>query len=225
MKVAKQSTPRYFRYVLPALSPFPNFDVPFIIPFRRQAIQHLELKKGDRVLDVGCGTGASFPHLVDAVGKQGEVVGVEMSPAVAEVASRRIERNRWANVKIIQGQAQEVKLDGSFDAVFMFGANEIFTAEAALDNIFTYMKEDARVVVMGARVVENGWRKILNPVFRKLTSKLMLPSTPRLNSKPWELLEERMDECQVQQYAGGFIYLIWGSVQLPQSSQASVSKR
>ncbi len=208
----KQSTPRYFRYLLPLISPFPNFDFPFIIPFRRKAIRHLELETGDRVLDVGCGTGASFPHLVDVVGEQGEVLGVEISPAVAEVARTRIQRNRWRNVKVVEGRAQDVKLDGLFDAVFMFGANEIFTKEEALDNIFAYLKEDAQVVVMGAKIVERGWRKIFNPLFRKLTAGLMLPSTPSLNFKPWQLLEDRMDPCHVEQYAGEFIYLIWGSV-------------
>ena len=104
MIVEKQSTPRYFRYILPLLKPFPNFDVPFIVPFRRQAIKHLELKKGDRVLDVGCGTGGSFPHLVDAVGGQGEVVGVEISPTVAAVARRPIQKNQWSNVKSSKGE-------------------------------------------------------------------------------------------------------------------------
>lgn len=212
MIIEKQSTPRYFRYILPLISPFPNFDFPFITPFRRRAIRHLELGKGDRVLDVGCGTGASFPHLVDAVGGQGEIVGIEISPAVAEVARRRIQINQWHNVKVVEGSAQDVKLDGLFDAVFMFGANEIFTKEETLDNIFAYLKEDAQVAVMGAKIVEQGWRKTFNPLFRALTSKLMLPSTPSLNFKPWHLLEERMEGCHVEQYASGFMYMIWGSV-------------
>ena len=117
------------------------------------AIGHPELQKGDPVLDVGCGTGGSFPHLVDVVGEQGEVVGVEISSAVAAVARRRIQSNQWQNVRVVEGRAQDGKPDGLFDAVFMFGANEIVTKEETLDNIFAYLKEDGRVVVMGARIV------------------------------------------------------------------------
>ena len=115
-------------------------------------------------------------------------------------------------MKIIESPAQKITPDGLFDGVLMFGANEIFTLEEALDNIFAYLKEDVRVAVMGAKLVERGWRKIFNPLFRMLASKLMLPSTPSLNFKPWQLLEERMDEFHIEEYVGGFMYLIWGSV-------------
>ncbi|WP_425461011.1 class I SAM-dependent methyltransferase [Leekyejoonella antrihumi] len=38
---------------------------------RSQVISHLGLRPGDRVLDVGCGTGLSLPMLGQAVGEDG----------------------------------------------------------------------------------------------------------------------------------------------------------
>jgi ubiquinone/menaquinone biosynthesis C-methylase UbiE len=46
-------------------------------PGRRAAIDGLRLRAGDRVLDVGCGTGLNLPYLVSAIGAAGEVVGVD----------------------------------------------------------------------------------------------------------------------------------------------------
>jgi demethylmenaquinone methyltransferase/2-methoxy-6-polyprenyl-1,4-benzoquinol methylase len=43
---------------------------------RRLTVQQLRLRGGATVLDVGCGTGASFPFLVAAVGPAGRIVGV-----------------------------------------------------------------------------------------------------------------------------------------------------
>jgi cyclopropane fatty-acyl-phospholipid synthase-like methyltransferase len=51
---------------------------------RAEAVRLLRLNSGNRVLDGGCGLGGSFPYLADAVGPSGEVVGVEISPSVAE---------------------------------------------------------------------------------------------------------------------------------------------
>jgi SAM-dependent methyltransferase len=78
------------------LSRYPSFLASFIRPFREVAVRRLCLEPGSRVLDVGCGTGSSFPFLVQAVGADGEVVGVEISPDLAAIARKRISRgNPW----------------------------------------------------------------------------------------------------------------------------------
>ena len=46
-------------------------------PIRSDAIAALDLKRGDVVLDVGCGTGLSFELLHERIGKGGRIVGIE----------------------------------------------------------------------------------------------------------------------------------------------------
>ena len=106
MEYHQPSTPPYFRYTIRLLSRFPNFDQPWIGSLRTKAVHLLQLPKGGRALDVGCGTGGSFPYLRDAVGETGEVVGVEISPDVARAAERRIDVNHWSNVKVVVGDAR-----------------------------------------------------------------------------------------------------------------------
>jgi cyclopropane fatty-acyl-phospholipid synthase-like methyltransferase len=121
----------------------------FIHPIRQQAVRHLELKQGDRVLDVGCGTGTSFPYLVQAVGNSGEVVGVEISPAMAVEARKRVANNGWNNVRVLQESAQTVKLAGRFDGLLLFGVQEVVTSPSALDHLLSYLKDRARIVTFG----------------------------------------------------------------------------
>lgn len=112
---------------------FPDFDFSFIKPVRQRAVELLNLKPGDRVLDVGCGPGGSFPFLGPAVGSSGKVVGVEISREVSFNARKRIARNRWENVEVIEAAAQEVHLTGTFDGLLMFAAAD--ASEEALENI------------------------------------------------------------------------------------------
>ena len=77
------------------------------------------LQPGSRVLDVGCGTGSSFPFLVQAVGADGEVVGVEISPDLAAIARKRIEQEEWNNVRVAVGPAQTIALPGKFDGLLL----------------------------------------------------------------------------------------------------------
>ncbi len=204
-------TPPYFRYVVHLIRPFPNFDFFFIKSLRQKAVQLLQLKPGDRVLDTGCGPGGSFPYLVDAVGPSGEVVGVEISPEVAINARRRIEKNSWSNVQVIEADARTVKLEGKFDGLLSFAAADIYASPQALDNLFPYLKSDARVVAFGAKLSHRRLGKVFNLVFRSLW-KFSFSSTPELNYEPWAPLEGRVDELHVQEYFLGCMFLAWGSI-------------
>ena len=97
-------TPPY-GYLARLFRPFPNFDPSFIRPVRQKAVALLNLREGDRVLDVGCGPGGSFPYLVRAVGQSGQVVVVETSPEISINARRRIRAPAQSSTKPSQQSA------------------------------------------------------------------------------------------------------------------------
>jgi SAM-dependent methyltransferase len=158
----KNLTPPY-GYLIRLVRPFPDFDPPFIKPVRQKAVDLLNLKAGDRVLDVGCGLGGSFPYLVHAVGQSGQVVGVEISPEIGVSARRRIAKNGWRNVQLIEAAGQDVDLTGPFDGLLMFAAADVYGSEEALENIFPHLRENARVAAFGAKLSSKGLGSSLNP--------------------------------------------------------------
>lgn len=202
-----ETTPPYVRIAGPLTRPFPNFDFFFIKSLRQKAAELLNLKQGDRVLDVGCGSGASFPGLVRAVGSAGEVVGVEISPEFAINARKRVEANNWENVKVIEAPAQTVELTGVFDAVLMMAAPDVYASEEALDNIFRHLKKNARIVIFGAKTSDRRFVKIFNPVFQKVFSKLTFPTTPKIDGEPWQMLSKRVDKLEIKEYFFGLMFL------------------
>ena len=204
-------TPPYFRYTVRLIRPFPDFDFSFIRPLRQKAVNLLHLQKGDRVLDMGCGPGGSFPYLVRAVGPSGQVIGVEISPEVSINARRRIARNSWTNVELIEAPGQHVSLAGTFDGLLMFAAADIYGSEEALVNIFPHLRENARVVAFGAKLSRNHAGMILNPLFRMLF-KLSFPTTPSVEHEPWRKLAKRTERLIVEEYFFGSMFLASGSV-------------
>ncbi|WP_328551856.1 class I SAM-dependent methyltransferase [Streptomyces sp. NBC_00358] len=75
-------------------------------------------QRGDRVLDVGCGTGYLTRRMALAVGPEGSVTGVDPSPSVLAYARRKDRAGQGAACGYREGVAEDLGLpDGSFDTV------------------------------------------------------------------------------------------------------------
>jgi arsenite methyltransferase len=83
---------------------------------RRHLVQEaLAARPGERVLDVGCGSGFYVTELLDQVGRQGSVTGVDRAPAMLAVAAKRAEGRD--NVAFYEADATNLPVpDGAFDA-------------------------------------------------------------------------------------------------------------
>ncbi|MFN0097259.1 MAG: methyltransferase domain-containing protein [Gemmatimonadaceae bacterium] len=217
----ESATPLYFRLVLWLLRPFPDFDFGFIKPVRARAVELLHLRAGERVLDVGCGPGGSLPYLRAAVGPTGTVVGVEISPAVAALAQRRIERHGWSNVTIAIAPAQSVSLNGQYDGLHMFAAPDVFASESALANLLPRLRAGARIVFFGAKTSSGRFGWLLNPFLRLAFPKLTFATTPVPDAEPWRPVAPQLKDLVVQEIFFGWMFLASGTFAPP--VEASVS--
>lgn len=76
------------------------------------------LKPGQVVLDIGSGGGLDSFLAAKAVGPQGRVIGVDMTPAMLERARASAERNGFSNVEFRQGYAESLPVeDGVVDVI------------------------------------------------------------------------------------------------------------
>ena len=221
MAVAEH-TPPYVRYLARVIRPYPDFDFGFIKPLRAKAVALLGLAPGARVLDLGCGPGGSFPYLREAVGSSGLVVGVEISPEVAENARRRIARHQWTNVHVVEAAAQTAPLEGRFDGALMFAAPDVYASADAIDHVLAHLKPNAGIALFGAKTSHrrSGW--ILNPLLRALVPRISFRTTPVPDDAPWSLLATRLESLTVEEYFFGWMFIACGRLK---SADARTDKR
>jgi SAM-dependent methyltransferase len=103
-----------------------------------------EVGPGDRVLDVGCGTGVLGRGARSRVGESGAVAGVDPDAGMIGLA-RRIEPGvEWA-----EGTAEELPYpDGAFDAVVsQFGLMFFRDRRRALDEMLRVLARDGRIAI------------------------------------------------------------------------------
>ncbi|MFF3500458.1 class I SAM-dependent methyltransferase [Streptomyces sp. NPDC003247] len=88
-------------------------------PAYAACVAELGLRAGDRVLDAGCGTGRALTPLRAAVGDSGEVVGVDLTPAMLQAAVRA---GRDRDGRLVLADVAALPLgSAAFDAVFAAG--------------------------------------------------------------------------------------------------------
>ena len=82
---------------------------------RLETIRHLNLSSGESILDIGCGPGFLCESIGEIVGRNGAVVGIDISADLIALCNRR-KGSTWLSYEI--GDATKLKqLDASVDVV------------------------------------------------------------------------------------------------------------
>jgi ubiquinone/menaquinone biosynthesis C-methylase UbiE len=160
----------------------------------------LVLKAGETVLDVGCGTGLSFPLVENYVGPHGAIIGVEQSPEMIAKARARVHENGWTNVILINAPAEEAKIYRAADAAVFHFTHDLMQTPAALDNIFFSLKPGARVVATGLK-----WARWWSPGVNLMVRIAAMRSTTTMAGleQPWRYLEPHLTGMVIEAAAGG----------------------
>ncbi|WP_246084331.1 class I SAM-dependent methyltransferase [Salinadaptatus halalkaliphilus] len=94
------------------------FADPFEASTRSRGLDLLAATPGERVLDVGCGTGQALLELSRAVGPEGAAVGLDIAPGMCRTTRQRL-TNGGHEPLVVQGDAASLPFpDDRFDAVF-----------------------------------------------------------------------------------------------------------
>jgi demethylmenaquinone methyltransferase/2-methoxy-6-polyprenyl-1,4-benzoquinol methylase len=116
--------------------------------FRVKAVDLLRLKGGDTVVELGCGTGVSFPLILERIEPEGRLIGVDISSGMLDRARRRIEPAGWTNVELAQSDIAEYDLPKGVDGVLATG-------------VFGYLEEGDKVIEALSRAIAPGGRLVI----------------------------------------------------------------
>lgn len=175
---------------------------------RVQAIAALELRAGDVVLDVACGSGVCFPLLEETIGPSGRIIGVDLSPDMLALARRRVEAHGWSNVTLVHAPMEAVKIPVRWDAALFHFTQDVLRSRAALANIFSQANEPARVALAGTKLFP-WWLAPLN-LYVWLANRPYVTTFEGL-SRPWSLLQrEHVPDLDIRPVWLGASYVASG---------------
>lgn len=177
-------------------------------PLRVAAIERLQLQPGQTVLDVGCGTGLSLAPLLQRLGPQGRIVGIEQCPDMLARARERLTPAQRPQVRLVQASAEAARWRGQADAALLHFTHDIVCHPAALDNVFAHLKPGARVVATGLQWAP-AWAVAVNAFV--LGAALYSISSLDGLDRPWSRLVERLNDFAVTTEWMGGVYIASGA--------------
>ncbi|BCB83157.1 class I SAM-dependent methyltransferase [Phytohabitans suffuscus] len=101
-----------------AADAYDQVGVDFFGPFGAELVRRADVKRAERLLDVGCGRGAVLFPAARAVGRDGHVTGADAAATMVDLTGAEAARRGLRQVTVVVGDAQEPAFPaGSFDVV------------------------------------------------------------------------------------------------------------
>lgn len=172
---------------------------------RTCAAARSQLRDGDSVAEIGCGTGISLPYLADAVGPSGRVYGVDLSPGMLQRAQARCARQGRCNVELYECDVADFIAPAPLDGVlFSLSYNTMPHHRAVLGRAWKALRPGGRLVIMDARLPPGPSAKWLLPFSLWLMKHTML-GNPLI--EPWKELAALSDHFAMNKYLFGSYYI------------------
>lgn len=168
-------TSGYYRDECNKIAFFYNPLVRFLATFfggeqknRRRVLALLNLKEGDKVLDVACGTGTSALIMAEMIGADGEVVGIDLSPNMIKIAKGKVKSQ---NISFLNANSEEIPYpDNYFDKVHISAALHEMIYEGRVNTL----REIHRVLKPSGIFVAADYYDKPHSIIAKLIFKLLM---------------------------------------------------
>lgn len=177
--------------------------------WQRLAVERLELRSGETVIDVACGTGLNFPILEERIGPEGKVIGIDLSPAMLAIARQRVDAAGWGNVELVEASVDRAHLRELADAALFSFTHDVLQSPEAIANVVRHLRPGARVSSVGAKYAAE-WNFPVNLAVRRAARAYV--TTFEGLERPWRELERYTDGMEHRSIALGGAYVAWGQV-------------
>jgi ubiquinone/menaquinone biosynthesis C-methylase UbiE len=186
------------------------YDLRVRLFFRRRgsALEALHPRRGDTVLDLACGTGLNFRHIIKWIGPEGRLVGVDFTRAMLRRAQGKIRSHRWDRVTLVEGDASGLPLaSDSCDGVLCAYAMIIIPEyRQAIAEAVRVLKPGGRLVLLEPKLGSALWAKLVTPLVA-----LAGVGVVHLDRRPWEELPGLLENVSRRDYLGGLVYIASGT--------------
>ena len=134
-----------------------SFDSYYRKP-RKFAIEKLNLKPNQTVLNIPCGTGQNFKYFEQYLKNTGQIIGIDLSEGMLTEAENKTKKNDWKNIKHFCADARKINHNWinknvgqglKFDSILCdLGLSGFPEWQNIIDNLISLLKPNGKLVIM-----------------------------------------------------------------------------
>lgn len=179
-----------------------------------EAIRQLRLRPGDTVVDLGTGTGRNLVALSNAVGPDGHVVGVDLSPQMLQRARARATAHQLSNVELVEGDIATFRLPPVASGVIATYAIEMLPDyDDVIARLVNQMPDEGRIALVGLRDPA-AWPEWLIWIGSAINRPFGVSKDYR-SHRPWEAIQLHTTDSTYTEAFAGAVYLAAGTTRSP----------
>ena len=127
-----------------------RYNTPELTHFLHKLVPSFRIKSGQRILDLGTGTGILIPYLLQAIGPSGEITAIDYAEEMVNICKSKFSEHE--NVKIENQNVEKLTYSSNyFDAVTCFGSfPHLESKEIALSQIYRVLKKGGKLFIAHA---------------------------------------------------------------------------
>ena len=177
--------------------------------YRSEVVNRLDLKPGDTVLELGCGTGLNFPLILEKVGQQGKIIGIDIAPGMLEMADQKARKNDWSNIELIESDLTLFDFPAGVDAILSTGVfGYIPEYDQIIEKAYNALSSGGRIAILDGKRPENLPSLVFNLVLA--IGKQYGYTEEYFKVTPWESVERLFPNIIFNTRYGGMIYEVSG---------------
>lgn len=171
-----------------AWAPYYDLVVKFMLEGKEEKVRQMtvdlaQVRSGDHVLEIGCGTGSLTVAAKKQAGARGNVCAIDISPEMLNVAKRKAER-AGLEIGFETGSLEEIPFpDHQFDVVmisFMIFHVPLEVQRKGFVEIARVLKPGGRLLILDRSTVEEAGRSLIEKMFFNVSQPALKTLLPML---------------------------------------------